>query len=818
MQRDSLAESTPGRTALLEDAVARFEADWRPDTPPALDRYLPAAGPLRQAVLLELVHIDLEFRLKAGLAAGAADYLERFPELGAEASAAVDLIVAEYRHRARQTPAPSPDEYLRRFPQYRDLLAARLRPGPAPEPDDGATTPYQVPVPPPTRRSATDGAALPATLRPLAETLRQLQALTPEQLDQLPALAPEAPDVPALLGELARRGWLTAYQAEHLRQGRAKQLLFGPYLLLEPLGKGGMGQVFKARHRVMKRVVALKIIRKGHLPHGQAVQRFQQEIEAAAKLVHPNIVIAHDAGRAGDYHFLVMEYVEGVGLDALLKQQGRLPVAQACDIIRQAALGLQHAHERGLVHRDIKPGNLIGANGVVKILDLGLARVRYDPADRGSKALTQMGAVMGTPDYIAPEQIIDCSRVDGRADIYSLGCTLFQLLTGQAPFAVGNLSQRLDQHLRTEPRPASELRPDLPAQLDAILRKMLAKQPDQRYASAAEVATALAPFCATEAASRGNLPEQSATLASAPPDETIMEVPPKAIPVLPVPPKAIPVLPEPLAPAATDSAPPGVAGPPPRRRKLWLPLGAAAGFLLLVPLLWFVLQGDVDPGPGPEPKAPPPGEFTNKIGMKLKRIPAGKFVMGAPKSELVFDKTNEFNTDLPQHEVTITYPFYMGIYEVTIGQFREFVKDTKHVIHNGASVGYPINGAFNPEVNWENPGWPERTEQHPVTCVSLADANAFCAWLSKKEKRRSIGCPRKRNGNMRAGPNPPPRTPSAMTPNSSMNTPGTKRTARGWPTPSAPRSQTCGAFLTCTATPGNGVPILRAAEVIQTSP
>src|SRR5262249_54004535 len=145
------------------------------------------------------------------------------------------------------------------------------------------------------------------------DTLRELQALTPEQLGEIAAAVP-LPDVPALAAELQRRGWLTSYQVDHLLQGRKGQLLFGPYLLLEPLGKGGMGQVFKARHRVMKRIVALKIIRKGHIPHGDAVKRFQQEIESAAKLLHPNIVTAHDAGRAGDYHFLVMEYVEGVGL------------------------------------------------------------------------------------------------------------------------------------------------------------------------------------------------------------------------------------------------------------------------------------------------------------------------------------------------------------------------------------------------------------------------------------------------------------------------------------------------------------------------
>ena len=236
----------------------------------------------------------------------------------------------------------------------------------------------------------------------------------------------------ALTDELLRRGWLTRFQLTEIERGRGKDLVCGQYVLLEGLGEGGMGRVFKARHRRMKRVVALKFIHKHLLTHPLAVQRFYREIEAVARLSHPNIVMAFDADEIDGTHFFVTEYVEGVDLRTLLERDGPLPVARACEAARQAALGLQHAHLRGLVHRDIKPANLLlSREGVVKIVDLGLARLTLpDPDDAGAVNLTRTGELMGTPDYLAPEQIHDFHRADIRADIYSLGCTLYQLLAG----------------------------------------------------------------------------------------------------------------------------------------------------------------------------------------------------------------------------------------------------------------------------------------------------------------------------------------------------------------------------------------------------
>ncbi|MBM4071213.1 MAG: DUF1501 domain-containing protein [Planctomycetes bacterium] len=266
------------------------------------------------------------------------------------------------------------------------------------------------------------------------------------------------------------------------------------YRILEPLGQGGMGTVYKAEHLRMERTVALKIINASLVQGATAVERFHREVKAAARLNHPNIVTAYDADQVADTHFLVMEHVNGLSLSKYLEKKGRLSVAHACEFVRQAALGLQHAHEKGMVHRDIKPANLmLTPKGQIKILDFGLARLSLDKQRVGGN-LTQEGSVMGTPDYIAPEQATDASKADIRADIYSLGCTLYALLAGRPPFAEGTHLQRILAHLDQAPKPIREIREDVPEALAAVLHKMLAKKPDDRFATPSAVAKALEPF------------------------------------------------------------------------------------------------------------------------------------------------------------------------------------------------------------------------------------------------------------------------------------------------------------------------------------
>ena len=239
--------------------------------------------------------------------------------------------------------------------------------------------------------------------------------------------------------------------------------------------------------------MALKLIRKERIDNPDAVRRFQREIRAAAQLDHPNIVRALDANEVGGTHLLVMEYVQGTDLAKLVKKDGPLPVDKACDYCRQAAVGLQHACERGLVHRDIKPHNLLlTPAGVVKILDMGLARLDRRADDEASSTMTQEGAVMGTLDYIAPEQAMDSHDVDVRADLYSLGCTLYFLLTGKVPFPGGEALQKLLKHRLDEPVPVEQLRRDVPPGVAAVVRRLMAKRPEDRYQTPAEAAAALA--------------------------------------------------------------------------------------------------------------------------------------------------------------------------------------------------------------------------------------------------------------------------------------------------------------------------------------
>ena len=278
--------------------------------------------------------------------------------------------------------------------------------------------------------------------------------------------------------------------------GHSAEVHIEGYQLLDVIGEGGMGTVYKAVDLNRQRPVALKVVNPALLSDPDIMMRFEREIRAAAILNHPNIVCVHDAGESNGWHYLAMEYVEGIDLEQLVGQAGYLAVARACDYIRQAALGLEHAHEHGIVHRDIKPPNLIVSrtDGVVKILDMGLARL-LDPTTSEHSALrTHAGAFLGTADFVAPEQALDARHADHRADIYSLGCTLYYLLTGAVPFPGGTVLEKLDRHGWDTPIPVTALRPEIPTAVGNVVAKLMAKRPEARYPSAGIAASALAAF------------------------------------------------------------------------------------------------------------------------------------------------------------------------------------------------------------------------------------------------------------------------------------------------------------------------------------
>jgi serine/threonine-protein kinase len=331
----------------------------------------------------------------------------------------------------------------------------------------------------------------------LIDALRQLDLLSPSQMDVLVMSLRAGFVEPSDLAEdLVLKRWLTLFQAKEIFQGRADGLLLDRYVLLDRLGAGGMAVVFKAVHRHLGRVDAVKVMRPERLADSRVRRCFLHEAMAAARLSHPNVVAVYDAGETGARPFLAMEYVEGIDLEKLVRRDGPLPAALACAYVHQAALALQHIHEQGLVHRDVKPSNLLLKAGtdLVKLGDLGMVLVASLP--REEEPDDERRLVMGTPDYVAPEQTFDPWGVDIRADLYSLGGTLYFLLAGRPPFPDGTATEKLVQHRQDEPADLGRLRQGLPVGLAGVVRRLMAKRPEARYQTPAAAAEALRPFSA----------------------------------------------------------------------------------------------------------------------------------------------------------------------------------------------------------------------------------------------------------------------------------------------------------------------------------
>ncbi len=326
------------------------------------------------------------------------------------------------------------------------------------------------------------------------DRLRQSRLLTETELEQAASrFGADAPSL-AIADSLVQEGRLTPFQGRQMCSEDTQPLSLGQYRLLDELGRGGMGHVYKALHTIMGRVVAIKVISPDLVSDPVAVEWFRREVRASTQLNHPNIVMAFDANEADGLHFLVMEYVHGITLDALVKQHGPLPISHACALIRQAALGMQHAHEKGMVHRDMKPGNLLiplpegdqPPEVLVKILDFGLARL-HGKTKGDTIALRGEAGVLGTPDYIAPEQSRNIHAADIRSDLYSLGCVFYFALAGRVPFPGDNAMEKLIKHLIEQPEPLEELRPDVPPEVAALVRRLMAKDPADRYQTPAEL-------------------------------------------------------------------------------------------------------------------------------------------------------------------------------------------------------------------------------------------------------------------------------------------------------------------------------------------
>jgi serine/threonine-protein kinase len=567
-----------------------------------------------------------------------------------------------------------------------------------------------------------------------------------------------------LARELVRKKKLTKFQAEEIYKGKGKALVLGNYTILDKIGAGGMGQVFKAEHRRMKRVVAVKVLPTGMLKSPAVVARFEREVTAAARLNHPNIVTAFDADNVNGIHLLVMEYVEGSDLAATVKKNGSLPAEQALNYVLQAARGLEAAHAEGIVHRDIKPGNLLlDKRGTVKILDMGLARIGGDAA--GQAELTSTGTVMGTVDYMAPEQALNTKAADARADIYSLGCTLYYLLTGKATYDGDTLMAKLLAH-RDQPIPSIRAdRPEVPEQVEAIFSKMVAKKVEDRYQTTTAAIADL-----TALTDEKKTPTSMSLSVGAASDSDVADF--------------LDELALPAGSTVQRSLPPVT-----RKRKvvakkannkLLLVAGGVLGALVLVAGIVFSLgiggrkpsaddsgataqTSDKDipnsavaakqgwhgwPADAPNPAIAPfdaaqaknhqqewatylnvPVEYTNSIGMKFRLIPPGEFTMGSTPAEIEEplkldaddqDWQGRIKSEVPRHQVILTQPIYAGLHEVTQTEYQK--------------------------VMGQNPSWFAATGQgkdqvagldtarHPVEMVSWNDAAEFCAKLSQQER------------------------------------------------------------------------------------
>lgn len=293
-------------------------------------------------------------------------------------------------------------------------------------------------------------------------------------------------DAQTLADDLVAAGIISKWHATNLLQGRWRGFFLGRYKLIRHLGTGGMSSVYLAEHTVMNKRLAIKVLPKERLKNPTSLARFQTEARTAARLDHPNIVKTLDIDEERGQHFIVMEFIDGSDLERLVRKTGPLPIPKALELLQQAASGLQHAHERGVLHRDVKPLNmLMTQEGLLKVSDLGLARFRHE--EGAQLTLENNKSILGTADYLAPEQALDSHNVDGRADLYSLGCTFYFMMTGRPPYAEGTLAQRIAKH---QMAPAPDLlatRPDSPPEIVGLYQKLMAKRPEERFQTASEL-------------------------------------------------------------------------------------------------------------------------------------------------------------------------------------------------------------------------------------------------------------------------------------------------------------------------------------------
>lgn len=725
---------------------------------------------------------EFETAWKSGSRPFVDDFLSDFPEQ-ARIVLLKELLPIEIAWRQRSGETPTVDSYLFRFPQLDEHLLRTLLPSTGQD-NNKQTQPIEDRPPAAKPSSESDIGNSPEDNKTIslddlpvetAEFIRDLDTLGILEARQcLPILAAFPPSPEALtkgdtVSALNDNGFLSQWQAERLSDSSPESLVLGDYVLIDPLGKGGMGIVYRARHRRMDRLVALKTLTHQASDSDASVQRFQREVRAAARLSHPNIVAAYDAGEHNDIHYLVMELVDGIDLSRLVRQNGPLSPNTAVDYVRQAALGFAYAHSQGIIHRDIKPQNLlVDRNQHIRILDMGLARLNPahsasvpSPSDARTE-LTQSGVIMGTVDFMSPEQATNTRNANEQSDIYSLGCTMYFLLTGRAMFDGETCMERLLAH-HQESRPSlTTMVSRIPPALDQVFTRMTARLPAERYRSMEEVVQAL-----DEVKSSGDVSvpvSPSSADVPHPPDVVTDDfrtgigvnsngVSAEGSNAGPT------VIEEPLAATRLDQ--PGDFSPDHdtaratstvNRKNAIRATVVALGLCLAIGITWPLLN-DARESQDFSSNGTSQSARHDNSSLKLltdrqqpdcdwpeaslvqqrQRLVAGDFGI----TPFVENSLGMVLAVVPASD-SGTAPFLVSTTEVTVRQFGSFVDDSGYQLRSTSRWGFKEDRGWvtGDHYNFRNLGDIPVSPHFPASSICWLDAQAFCEWLSQRENAR----------------------------------------------------------------------------------